>query len=195
MICDPGSSSSSSGGGGGDGGGGGAMHVHQTAHHIANRSHTPTINAGTRRADTSAATAGLLPCKGLASGSISLRPPVNQPPKGGWPPTGPVPSKLLPPHSRRCADLTGATPVSPLDQVASVPEGMDRLVMFARQNRLKPTCNLAKLRRWGGFPIPPNYCKAGPGTYFGVTSNSAGGAVPFRILCLLSSAKSSTAPG
>jgi hypothetical protein len=53
---------------------------------------------------------------------------------------------------------------------------MDALVKFGKANRLLPTCDISKLRSWGGFPMPSDYCKAGPGTHFG---NGASGAVSF----------------
>ena len=81
-----------------------------------------------------------------------------------------IPETFAKPKSKLCFDFSvfnrEAKPIG-------APKGLEILFRFAEQNAIHPKCNIKVLRSWGGFPIPSDYCKSGPGTYFG--TNSAGG--------------------
>lgn len=111
-------------------------------------------------------------CTGNAHGSPNIKPSVH-PPRKAVTTVVSSPDKFTPPKSRRCRDLNQPLPPPKAPEPL---EGFESLVAFGKVNRLQPTCDISKLRSWGGFPIPTDYCTAGPGTHFG---HGAGGEVSF----------------
>lgn len=84
------------------------------------------------------------------------------------------------PHKKKATTLPTARSCRAIDAlaipVASITdggvEGMDTLVKFGQANRVLPTCDISRLRSWGGFSLASD-CTAGPGTHFGRGSISS----------------------